>query len=603
MKSEVLDPILVSVISSRLDSITKEMGQTMLRTSRSPIFSEARDFVTAIYDRQLRLIAQTAYIPILVAATPWAVRAIAEAYAGDIHNGDVFILNDPYRGNNHPPDVTVARPIFHNGEVCFWAVAKGHQADVGGGGAAGYHPAARTVWEEGVRIPPAKLYQQGKPNRGVWDLILSNVRLTFLVEGDLHCLVGATTVGERNLKALLEKHTPTLLDNAIAHILDASEGQMREEIRKIPNGVYSAERHIDNDGVHHDSLATVRLTVTVRDNEIVCDYSASDPQVPGYINSPLPNTASGTYLAIFSLVDPNLRHNAGAMRPVQIIAPLGSLLNPHDPAPTTACTVLTNETICEVGWLALSQAVPDRVQAAWGRWCAPATAGFNPRTSRPFGEIHFLSKGGGGATQGFDGWDHVGTVICLGGLRSPDPELHELVNPYFIEQFEYQPDSAGAGKWRGGMGVIYRWRVDANDIHCANFGSGTQDATAPFGLHGGKSAMRNRQYLRSRDGQRQEVTVNTLITLRKGEEIAIYSSGGGGFGDPKTRDVKKVVQDVRDGLVSVERAREDYGVVIDPVSFVVDAVETQRLRSGKKCSAISFQQSARQESVDDLPNF
>lgn len=573
-----LDPILTSVISNRLDSITKEMGQTMLRTSRSPIFSEARDFVTAIFDRQFRLVAQTAYIPILLAATPWAVRSIAETYAGDIHEGDVFILNDPYRGNNHPPDVTVARPIFFAQEICFWVVAKGHQADIGGGGAAGYHPAARSVWEEGVRIPPAKLYDRGKPNRGVWDLILANVRLTFLVEGDLHCLVGATTIGERNLTTLLKKYGPGVLDQALEGVLDASERQMREEIRKIPNGTYRAERQIDNDGIVQDRPATVRLTVHVKEDEVVFDYSETDPQVPGYINSPFPNTASATYLTIFTLVDPDLRHNAGAMRPVHIIAPEGSLLNPREPAPTTACTVLTNETITEAGWLALSQAVPERVQAAWGRWCAPATAGVNPRTGRPFGEIHFMGKGGGGATQGLDGWDHVGTVICLGGLRSPDPELHELVNPYFIQQFEYLPDSAGAGEWRGGMGVVYRWRIEADNIHCANFGSGTQEATAPFGLQGGKSAPRNRQYLRRADGRREEVTVNTLMTLREGDEIEIYSSGGGGFGDPRHRPVEKVVQDVRDGLVSADRAREDYGVMIDPVSLMVDRMETEQVR-------------------------
>jgi N-methylhydantoinase B len=171
-------------------------------------------------------------------------------------------------------------------------------------------------------------------------------------------------------------------------------------------------------------------------------------------------------------------------------------------------------------------------------------------------------------------------VICLGGLRSPDLELHELVNPYFIEQFEYLPDSAGAGKWRGGLGVIYRWRVEADDIHCANFGSGMQAATAPFGLHGGKSAPRNRQCLRHPDGRVDEVMVNTLMTLYQGDEIEVYSGGGGGFGDPATREVDKVVQDVRDGLVSVEQAREDYRVVINPVTLAVDKTATERLRRG-----------------------
>ena len=579
MSAERIDPIVVSVICNRLDSITKEMGKTMLRTSRSPIFSEARDFVTAIFDRELRLVAQTAYIPVLVAASPWAVRSIAETFAGAIYDGDVFILNDPYRGNNHPPDVTIARPVFDAGEIAFWAVTKGHQADIGGGGAAGYNPAARSVWDEGVRIPPIKLYERGIANQGVWQMILSNVRLVFLVEGDIQCLVGATTVGERNLKSLLEKYDIALMSRAIDDILDASERQMRAEIGRIPDGVYQAERQIDNDGIDFGQPVTIRTKIEVRGDEIVFDYSASDPQVAGYVNSPFPNTASATYLTVYSLVDANIRQNAGAMRPITCIVPEGNVLNPRDPAPSTACTVLTVEAIMEAAWLALAQAIPERVQASWARWCGPATAGFNPRTGRAFGEIHFMSKGGGGATQGFDGWDHIGTVICLGGLRSPDPELHELVNPYFIEEFEFLPDSAGAGEWRGGMGVKYRWRVDADDILCANFGSGTQTATAPFGLHGGSAGPRNAEFLHEVAGDVSEVTINSVMSLNKGQKIEIYSGGGGGYGDPLARDVDKVAADVRDGLVSVDSAREDYGVMIDPFSFAVDVQATNKLRT------------------------
>ena len=580
MQTHGIDPILISVISHRLDSITKEMGQTMLRTSRSPIFSEARDFVTAIYDRQLRLVAQTAYIPVLVAATPWAVRSIAETYVDDTYEGDIFILNDPYRGNNHPPDFTIAQPVFIGGELLFWSVTKGHQADTGGGGAAGYHPEARDVWDEGLRIPPAKLYDRGNVNRGMWEMILSNVRLRFLVEGDLNCLVGAAGLGERNITTLVQKYGVTAVEHVIEELLAAGEKHMHEEIRKIPNGIYRAERQIDNDGIVHDRSVTIRVKVEVQDESVVFDYSESDRQVSGYVNSPFANTASATYLALFAVLDADVPHNEGAMRPVSIVAPRGSVLNPREPAPSTACTVLTSETIIEAGWLALSQAVPKRVQAAWGRWCAPATTGMNPRTGRPFGEIHFLSKGGGGATAGFDGWDHIGTVICLGGLRSPDPELHELVNPYFIQQLEYQQDSAGPGKWRGGMGVTYRWRVEADDILCANFGSGTLNDTAPFGLHGGKGAPPNRQIFYHTDGRTEEVTINSMSTLSAGDMVELFSSGGGGFGNPKQRAIEKVVQDVKDGLVSIESARQDYGVAMHPEDLVVDQARTALLRSG-----------------------
>ena len=572
------DPILVSVISNRLDSITKEMGKTMLRTSRSPIFSEARDFVTAIFDRKLRLIAQTAYIPVLVGASPWALQSIAETFKNNINDGDVFILNDPYRGNNHPPDVTIARPVFWENEIAFWTLTKGHQADIGGGGAAGYHPEARSVWDEGVRIPPVKLYEQGQANQGVWQLILSNVRLTFLVEGDIQCLVGATRVGEGNLKALLEKYQLPVLDSTIDELLDASEKLMRDEISRIPDGIYKSERQIDNDGIALDKPVNIRVKVEVKGDQISFDFSESDAQVQGYVNSPYPNTASAAQLSVYTMVDANIRQNEGAMRPVNCLAPSGNVLNPQDPAPSTACTVLTVEAIMEAVWLALSDVIPQRVQSCWARWFAPATAGFNPRTGRPFGEIHFMSKGGGGASEGYDGWDHMGTVICLGGLRSPDLELHEMVNPYFIEEFEYLPDSAGAGKWRGGHGVIYRWRIDADDIMCANFGSGTQSSTAPYGLCGGKSARRNTMYLYRQGGNEEEITANTLMPLMKDQRIEIRSGGGGGFGDPKSREVEKVLADIKDGLVSPEKAKVDYGVSVNAATLELNKAETEQLR-------------------------
>src|SRR5690606_5429908 len=293
-----VDPIRVSVIDNRLDAISKEIGQTMLRTSRSPIFSEARDFVTGIFDRDLRLVAQTAYIPVLMGALPYAVRGIADAFEGDIEEGDIFILNDPDRGNNHPPDITIARPVFFDGRLEFWSVCKGHHADVGGGGVAGYNPAARSVFEECIRIPPAKLYMAGKLNRALMDTILANVHLPFLVEGDLHCQVGAVTIGARNLHALLEKYGPDTLHAAIDRIFDASERQMREVIRAVPNGTYRGERSIDHDGIHKDRMITVRVALTVEDERIVFDFTGSDPQAAGYVNSTMANTVSSSFLAL-----------------------------------------------------------------------------------------------------------------------------------------------------------------------------------------------------------------------------------------------------------------------------------------------------------------
>jgi N-methylhydantoinase B len=552
------DSILVSVIGNRLDAISREIGQTMLRTSRSPIFSEARDFVTAIFDRELRLVAQTAYIPVLMGATPYAMRAIAERFAGQVEEGDVFVLNDPYRGNNHPPDITVVKPVFWEGEVAFWAVAKGHHADVGGGGVAGYNPGAKSIWEECIRIPPAKLYVRGEVNEALWDTILINVHIPFLVDGDLRCQVGACNIGERSLHKLLGKYGRDTLDGAIDALFAASETQMRAAIREVPSGTYKAERHIDHDGLGTRMIA-VRVALHVDDDSLTFDYGESDPQAAGYVNSTIANTASSSYLALFTSIGSGIRINEGVLRALEVVAPEGTIVNPLEPAPVTGNTISASQAIIEAVWLALAQAVPERVDAAWARWCAPATMGLNPRTGQPFGDIHFMCKGGAGASHGMDGWDHLGTVVCAGGLRSPDPELHELADPYTVLQYELWPDSAGAGQWRGGIGTIYRWRVDAPGIAAANFGGGNRPETAPFGLEGGLPAPPHELRLRKASGEVIEIDAETFYALDEGDVYEIYESGGGGYGDPQQRDRQLVERDVRDGVVSEEKARELYG--------------------------------------------
>jgi N-methylhydantoinase B len=578
-KSNRLDRIKVSVISNRLDAISKEIGQTMLRTSRSPIFSEARDFVTAVFDAKLRLVAQTAYIPVLMGALPYAIKSIAKTFEGDIDDGDIFILNDPFRGNNHPPDITIAKPVFDGKDIAFWAVSKGHHADVGGGGVAGYNPGAKSVWEECIRIPPAKLYAKGQPNKGLWDTILLNVFLSFLVEGDLQCQVGAVKIGERSLKALLNKYGRKTLDAAMQRIFDVSEQQMRAAIRGVPNGTYTSERLIDHDGIDKGRMIKVHLALKVEDESITFDYTGSDPQAAGYVNSTLPNTASASFLALFMSIGSEIRFNEGALRALHVIAPEGSIVNAREPAPVTGCTIASAQAIIECVWVALAQAVPEKVDAGWSRWCAPATMGLNPRTGRPFGDIHFMAKGGSGGSHGRDGWDHLGTVVCAGGLRAPDPELHELVDPFTVLQYEYWPDSAGAGEWRGGMGTIYRWKIDTNGIPAANFGGGVSPATAPYGLEGGKPAPPHQLFLH-KGKETINVDAESFYHLDKDDVFEIYQSGGGGYGDPRKRPAEKVREDVVNGLISVAKARELYGVVIDPGNQKLDTARTAAARRG-----------------------
>lgn len=574
------DPILVAVIGNALDGITKEIGQTMLRTSRSQIFVEARDFATSIFSADVRLLAQTHYIPVIGGATVFAQQAISEAFGDDIHEGDVFIHNDPYNGGSHLPDITVTRPVFWEGQLVFWALTKGHNADVGGGGVVGFNPGAQDVQEEGVRIPPVKIVDRGELRKDVWDLILSGVRLRALVEGDIRCQVGATAIGERRLLDLLAKYGPGTIALATDELLDASERQVRAEIARIPDGEYSAQRSIDNDGIDKDRIQSIALTVKVSGDEIIFDFSKSDPQARGFINSPIANTVSSTHLALFGAIDSDIRYNHGATLPVRVIAPEGSIVNPFAPAPVAACTVPTCETIAETVWIALAQAVPELVHATWSRWCTPASAGMNPRTGRHFADLHFLGKGGSGATHGFDGWDHLAPANTLGGLRSPDPELHELDTPYLLEQVEYEQDSAGAGEWRGGLGVRYRWKVLADNIACATYGSGFIDETTPIGLLGGGGGIAQELTITHATGEQEKVETNSFYTLNSGDIFEVVSSGGGGFGDPHLRGAALVARDVREGVVSIESAREHYGVVLDPETLTIIEDETAALRAG-----------------------
>jgi N-methylhydantoinase B len=321
----------------------------------------------------------------------------------------------------------------------------------------------------------------------------------------------------------------------------------------------------------------VRVALRVDQDSITFDFTGSAPQVAGYVNSTLPNTASSAYLALFMSIGSDIRFNEGALRALKVLAPEGTVVNPREPAAVTGCTIASAQAIIEAVWLALAQAVPDRVDACWSRWCAPATMGFNPRTGRPFGDIHFMSKGGGGASKGRDGWDHVGTVVCAGGLRAPDPELHELVDPFTVLQYEFWPDSAGAGEWRGGMGTIYRWRIDTNGIPAANFGGGVHDVTAPFGLEGGKPAPHHRLNL-YKGTETVPVDAESFYALDEGDVFEIYESGGGGYGDPLKRSEARVQQDVRDGVVSIEKARSDYGVAMNSQTLAVDVAQTRELR-------------------------
>ena len=572
------DPIQVSVLQRRLKAITEEMGLTLLRTTRSPILNEARDFVTGLYDAKGRMLEQTEYIPVLAFALQPACENVLRFFGDDIHPGDLILHNDVFSGGNQNNDVAVFKPIFHGGKLVAWAACKGHQADIGGAVRGGYNPEAREVWQEALRIPAVKICERGKLRRDVWNLIFSNIRLK-IVEEDIRAQIGGCTVGERGYKALLARFGERRLVTLLEELFDSTEKIVRKEIAAIPDGTYRGESWAFYDGVTDGTKMKINLAVTVRGEQVSFDFSGSSPQTPGFVNAPYSATASALLLTFLMLIKPDIPHNAGILRPIRIVNPEGSFLNARFPAATTFGNSITGPTSDAI-FRAFSKALPKRVTAGWNRFLGFAVSGHDPRHDRPYVDILFLSlKGGSGGTWMADGYDHIGLINCAGGILAQDYEMFEIHDPHFLLKHEYAPDSAGAGRWRGGLGVETEFMMRGENATGVAFGDGVEEEARAFGFFGGRPGTRNTITLTYPDGtQRRPKTKEIVRGIPQGTVFRQIAGGGGGYGDPVERPAELVLADVRNGLISIEAARSDYGVWIDPDSLALDAPRTAELR-------------------------
>lgn len=582
MSSDV-DPIRASVLHRRLKSITEQMGLTLLRTTRSPILSEARDFVTGLYDARGRMLEQTEYIPVLAFALQPACEQVAAFFGGDVHEGDVILHNDVFSGGNQNNDVAVFRPVFRDARLVAWAACKGHQADIGGAQAGGYNPEAREVWQEALRITPLKVVDRGVLRRDVWRMVFANVRYP-IVEEDIKAQIGATRVGERALHELFERFDAQSFDDCIEYLFDTSERIVRREIAAIPDGVYRGESFAYYDGVTDGSKMRIALAVTVAGDELTFDFSGSSPQTPGFVNAPYSATASALLLTFLMLINPEVPHNAGILRPIGIVNPEGSFLNARFPAATTFGNSITGPTSDAI-FRAFAQALPKMVSAGWNRMLGFTLTGRDPRSQRPYVDILFLAlKGGSGATWGADGGDHIGLINCAGGILAQDYEMFELHDPHRLLRHEYACDSAGAGRWRGGLGVETEFVIDGEEVTGIAFGDGVEDDARAFGLFGGKPGSLNEITITAPDGNVRRPKAKEIVRgIVRGSVYRQRAGGGGGFGDPRERPAERVAADVRDGLLGVEAARDDYGVVVDPRTFALDE-EATRQRRGEEAT-------------------
>ncbi len=573
-----IDPVQVAVLQRRLKSITEEMGVTLLRTTRSPILNEARDFVTGLYDARGRMLEQTEYIPVLAFALQPACENVARFFGDDIHPGDVILHNDVFSGGNQHNDVAVFKPVFDGRVLVAWAACKGHQADIGGAVQGGYNPEAREVWQEALRIPAVKVIERGKLRQDVWNLIFANVRLGIVAE-DIKAQIGGATVGERGFQELRRRYGRAQFERLIDELFDSTERRVRREIAAIPDGTYRGESHAYYDGVTTGTKMRIKLAVTVKGGNITFDFTGSSPQTPGFVNAPHSATASALLLTFLMLIDPDIPHNAGILRPIRIVNPAGSFLNARFPAATTFGNSITGPTSDAI-FRAFARALPKMVTAGWNRFLGVALSGHDPRRGRPYVDILFLSlKGGSGGTWDADGYDHIGLINCAGGILAQDYEMFEIHDPHFLLKHEYLQDSAGAGRWRGGVGVETEFEMRGDDVTAVAFGDGVEEEARAFGLFGGRPGTANQVRLRYPDGTQRVAKSKEIIRgIPRGTHFSQRAGGGGGYGDPRARPPEAVQDDVRNGLVSVTAARRDYGVHIDPATLALDARRTAKLR-------------------------
>lgn len=576
--SAALDPVRIALVQNRLDHISLTMGWVMTRTARSPIFAQAHDFSCFLADAEGNLVSQADGIPIHTGGGGFAVRAILRDFGGKIAQDDVFLLNDPYvAGGNHLPDWVIARPVFAHGRLLAFACNRAHQSDIGGGAAGTYNPEATEIWHEGLRLPPMRLVEKGVVREDLWALLKLNCRTPDLLDGDLRAMLGSTRIGEERVAALAQELGPDDTPAAFAAILDLADRRFRAALAELPDGEWRGEDRSDNDCFERRDV-TVRVRLAKQGDRLTVDFSGSDPQIRGFKNSSLANTASAVYTALSAFFDPSIPRNSGAFRCVELIAPEGSVVNARAPAPMTMCTVFVAHEIIHAIWRALSLADPSRACAGWAKNLFGLTAGKRDGQTT-YVLYHANAAAGGGAAAdgrggGRDGFDQVAHLCTLGGYTLPNVEAQEQLYPVRYIRQEFRMDGGGPGTYRGGTGVEYEIDV-ATGGDWSFRGEGVGYRTG-YGMHGGGWGQAGEMSVLPVDGMAEAAPKFGLRRYGPARMVA-RSPGGGGLGDPRRRPIDRVLADLRDGLISAVAARFDYGVVVTEGRF--DLTSTRDLRA------------------------
>lgn len=552
-----VDPVTLEVVNNALVGVAEQMAATILRTSYSTVIREMLDYSTAVFDTSGRIIAQSCRIPIHLNSMSRSLRTTLDQAIPieEWRAGDIIITNDPYMGGQHLPDVQTFMPVFAEGELVAICGTLGHHLDVGGMRPGSYAGDAVEIFQEGLRIPPIKLFEEGEINERLFAMIEANIRQPAMTIGDLRAQTAALEIGRDGVLELIDRYGVRTIMDCLDEAIDASEGRLRDRLRELPAGVYESEYFIDDDGVIDEPIRIV-TKVTIGDGTIHIDFTGTDPQRRSPINATLSSCESAVYFAILSILDPSIPANYGVYKPIEITAPEGSIVNAMPPAPVVGRNAITH-TIVNSLMRAFSQIIPERITAAYygmSNVHILAGDGGNGRDSWIFFDIEV---GGWGARHNKDGIDCYSQGIH--NLANTPIEMVEATYPLRYTHYEFLPDTGGTGRQRGGLGV-------RRDIQFLD-GTGSLNTQfdkfkiAPFGLFGGGDGATGSMMMNP-DGPEPEdlhsKTVNHV--LKHGDVYSMRTQGGGGFGPPDERDPSAVERDLREEKISAKTARDVYGL-------------------------------------------
>src|ERR1700722_4057189 len=571
--TETIDPITFEGVSNALSTTADEMALTIMRSAYSQVVRDTMDYSTALCDRNGAVIAQGLTLAVQLGAFPDAMRNLMQQFGDAMHPGDVFVFNDPYgAGGQHLPDIYIIKPIFLDGSLEGYAATMAHHCDVGGltPGSVAIH--ATEIFQEGLRLPIVKLYERGQPNSTAFRIIERNTRQPVQVIGDLKAQVAACAAGERGMLELLRKYGADRLMVYLDERQSRAERLMRAEIAALPDGEYCSTDYLDGYGENPVPIR-IEVRLIVKGDEIIVDMTGTSPQVPAAINCPIAMSNSVAYCAIRCIGGPDIPNCDGYMRPITVTAPSGTIVNPVLPAACAARGVIGYR-VFDAIMGALAQIVPEKVIAASEGGPTLFSIGGYDR-----GRVFVLTEvmvGTWGARAGQDGVEGISNPAA--NLSNQPVELIEAELPLQVVHYGLVPDSGGPGRFRGGLAYTRAWRLLAEEAVFTV--RADRKFHPPYGLAGGKAGRPSRNVLRTSSGQRvlPPMPMEGLV-LRRGDSFHHDGAGGGGYGDAFARDPALVLEDVLDEKVSIEAARRDYGVVIDPQGLAVNAAETTLLRA------------------------